>query len=170
MAELTPQERLQPSLLDRLTDDERGESQESRERRVLSLRKLRECVLRDLAWLLNAGNLAATEDLDEYPLVAGSVLNYGMSDFSGRAASGIDASRMERDLRQAIIDFEPRILRQSVRVHISMNREQMSQNTLTIEIEGELWAQPVPERLFLQTQIDLETGHVTVSEAAGKGS
>ncbi len=170
MAELTPQERLQPSLLDRLTDDERGESQESRERRVLSLRKLRECVLRDLAWLLNAGNLAATEDLDEYPLVAGSVLNYGMSDFSGRAASGIDASRMERDLRQAIIDFEPRILRQSVRVHISMNREQMSQNTLTIEIEGELWAQPVPERLFLKTQIDLETGHVTVSEAAGKGS
>ena len=53
MAELAPRERLQPSLLDRLSDDEPDNAVEPRERRVLSLRTLREGVLRDLAWLLN---------------------------------------------------------------------------------------------------------------------
>jgi len=57
MAELAPRERLQPSLLDRLTDDEPDQEVESRERRVLSVRGLREGVLRDLAWLLNTTNL-----------------------------------------------------------------------------------------------------------------
>lgn len=33
MAELTPKDRLQPSLLDRLTDDEPDKTQESREKR-----------------------------------------------------------------------------------------------------------------------------------------
>ncbi|HJX53099.1 MAG TPA: type VI secretion system baseplate subunit TssE, partial [Polyangia bacterium] len=36
MAELTPKERLQPSLLDRLTDDDPGRATEPRESRVLS--------------------------------------------------------------------------------------------------------------------------------------
>jgi type VI secretion system protein ImpF len=54
MAELTPQERLQPSLLDRLTDEEPDQLQESREKRVLSMSRLRDFVLRDLAWLFNA--------------------------------------------------------------------------------------------------------------------
>ena len=55
MAELTPKERLQPSLLDRLTDDAPAEKVESREQRVLSLTKLRQSVNRDLGWLLNTG-------------------------------------------------------------------------------------------------------------------
>ena len=63
MAELTPQERLFPSLLDRLSDDQPLEQKESRDRRVFSVSKLRAAVLRDLAWLLNTCHLAASEDL-----------------------------------------------------------------------------------------------------------
>ncbi len=70
MPDLTPRDRLQPSLLDRLTDDEPSNQQESRERRVLTVQRLRESLLRDLSWLFNSGNLAETEDLDNYPLVA----------------------------------------------------------------------------------------------------
>ena len=33
-------------------------------------------------------------------------------------------------------------------------------------IEAELWAQPLPLRLFLRTDVDLETGSVVVTEAA----
>ena len=42
MAELTTQERLQPSLLDRLTDDEPGKHEESRDKRVITANRLRE--------------------------------------------------------------------------------------------------------------------------------
>ena len=57
MAELSPKERLQPSLLDRLTDDEPDEQEESRDRRVLSMSQLRQSVLRDVGWLLNTRSL-----------------------------------------------------------------------------------------------------------------
>jgi type VI secretion system protein ImpF len=40
----------------------------------------------------------------------------------------------------------------------------MSRKSLSIEIEGELWAQPVPQRLFLRTEVDLDTGTVTVKD------
>ena len=46
---LHPQDRLQPALLDRLTDDEPEKKQEPRESRVLSKKQLRQSVLRDLA-------------------------------------------------------------------------------------------------------------------------
>ena len=32
------------------------------------------------------------------------------------------------------------------------------------EIDGELWAQPVPMRMYLRTELDLETGKVTIKE------
>lgn len=41
----------------------------------------------------------------------------------------------------------------------------MNHNALSFEIEGDLWAQPVPLRLLLQTDVDLESGHVRVLNA-----
>ncbi len=170
MAELTPKERLQPSLLDRLTDDEPDKQVEARDRRVLSMRKLRESVLRDLAWLLNCGNLNSVEDLEDYPLVGRSVVNYGLPDLSGETASGVDATAVERMLRQAIWDFEPRILRNTVKVRSVIDKDQMNRNAVAFEIEGELWAQPVPLRLYLRTEVDLESGHFTLADYTVPGS
>jgi type VI secretion system protein ImpF len=166
MAELTPKERLQPSLLDRLTDDEPDKRQESREKRVLSPSRLRESVRRDLSWLFNTVNLAATENLDDYPEVERSTLNYGLPDLAGRTASSIDKLSIERLLRRAVWDFEPRLTRQAVRVKLVIDPERMGHNAMCFQIEAELWAQPLPLRLFLRTDLDLETGEVAVSEVA----
>ena len=54
MPELIVVEKLQPCLLDRLTDDDPKNSLESRDRRVISLQRYRQGVLRDLQWLFNA--------------------------------------------------------------------------------------------------------------------
>lgn len=167
MAELLPKERLQPSLLDRLTDDEPAQIQESREKRVLSVTKLRQSVLRDLGWLLNATALEAVEDLSGTPYAAHSVINYGMPNLSGTAASGIDAPALERRLRQAIIDFEPRILPNTLKVKVITATGEMSLNALTFLIEADLWAQPLPMHLFIRSVLDLETGHTEISEGSG---
>ena len=167
MSELTVKERLQPSLLDRLTDEEPHRQKESRERRVLSLDRLRNCVLRDLRWLLNTGHLHQLQPLDEYPEVARSVLNYGVPDLSGQILSVADVPRLQQAVRQAILDFEPRILRNTVRVRASVSPNAMRHNTLSFEVEGSLWAQPMPLRMFMKTEIDLETGHVDVIEQTG---
>lgn len=168
MAELTKKERLQPSLLDRLTDDEPEARQESREKRVLSPQRLRECVRRDLTWLFNTTNLDAMVSLEEYPEVSHSVLNYGMPDLAGRTASSIDVRSLEQLLCSVIWDFEPRLIRSSVKVRIAADEQKMNHNAMMFDIEAELWAQPLPLRLFFRTEIDLENGGVSVQEMGGQ--
>jgi type VI secretion system protein ImpF len=169
MADLTQKERLQPSLLDRLTDQDPEKKLESRDARVLSPSRLRDSVRRDLAWLLNTTHLQATQDLDEHPLVAHSVLNFGMPDLAGRTASGVDESALEQAIRRAITDFEPRLVAKSLRVKLFVDDRQMNHNAMSFDIEAELWAQPLPLRLFLRTAIDLESGTVDVMDVGGKG-
>lgn len=165
MAELAPRERLQPSLLDRLTDDEPENGVESRERRVLSLRTLRESVLRDLAWLLNTTNLLSVADFPKLPHVANSVINYGMPDISGISVAGMNLSDLERGIRQAIWDFEPRLIRASVSVRAVA--QESDGKTIMFEIEGDMWAQPYPERLYLKTELDIDRATIRLSENAG---
>ena len=164
MAELSQRERLQPSLLDRLTDDEPERRKEGADKRFLSMERLRGVVRRDLVWLLNTCNLGATDDLREYPEVARSVLNYGMPDLTGRSLSSIDVPALERLVKKAVIDFEPRILRKSVRVRAYATKEGMSSNSLTFQIEGDLWADPAPVAIVFQSKIDLESGLVSVED------
>jgi type VI secretion system protein ImpF len=164
MAELTPKERLQPSLLDRLTDDEPEQKQESRDKRILSPTRLRESVRRDLTWLFNTPNLETVEDLGTFPQVAQSVLNFGLPSLAGHTTAGLDLGDLERLLRQAIWNFEPRLLRSSIKVRLVADVKSMSHNALAFYIEAELWAQPIPLRLFLKTEIDLEAGAAVVVE------
>ena len=64
MADAAPsQDRLQPALLDRLTDEEPDRKLEPREQRALSKARLRQAVLRDLAWLFNTVKLESSVDL-----------------------------------------------------------------------------------------------------------
>lgn len=166
MADLLPQDRLQPSLLDRLTDDEPQMLNEPPERRVLTMSRLRDCTLRDLNWLFNTTQMASAEDLEDYSGVASSVINFGIPAFSGYTASGIDIRWMEAALRQAILDFEPRLLPDSVRVKARMvEQEEHTHNRLSFDIECHLWAQPAPISLLLHSDVDLESGQTSVVEA-----
>ena len=169
MAELTQKERLQPSLLDRLTDHEPEQRAESREKRILSPSRLRESVRRDLTWLFNTPNLATVLDLETFPQVAESVINYGLPPLAGRTTASVDIPEMERLLRQAIWTFEPRLNKNSIRVRLVADQALMSHNALSFYIEAELWAQPIPLRLFLKTEIDLENGSANVVDAGGAG-
>ena len=106
-------DRLQPALLDRLTDDNPGQREEPVDRRVMTKSQIRQAVLRDLSWLFNAtqpmGNLNGVAS-DIPPMVAESVLNFGLPAMSGQLVSKIDISLLERTIRQAILRFEPRLL------------------------------------------------------------
>lgn len=167
MADLLPTERLQPSLLDRLTDDEPDKKQESREKRILSQRQLRQSVLRDLTWLMNSVAMTATQSLTAYADVSHSVLNFGIPDLSGRSVSNTDVRQLEQQIKQAILDFEPRITRNSLKLRVVKNADNFNQNALAFEIEGDLWMQPLPLRLYLKSEIDLETGHVELTDLGG---
>lgn len=169
MPTLAPQERLQPALLDRLIDDEPDKQMESRESRLISVRKLRECVLRDLAWLFNCARLTEDElDHDQYPEVAGSVLNFGLPPMSGNTATSIDPATLEIAIRDAVIRFEPRLVEASLQIRAIVNEHSMDHhNQIQVQIKGSLWSVPVPIELLLRTNLDLESGEVRIEEVSG---
>ena len=168
MAEaLTPQERLQPALLDRLTDEEPEKKLESREQRVMSKARLRQAVLRDLAWLFNSTRLETGSAMARLSYARRSVVNFGLPALSGQTASTLEISDLERAIRQSILDFEPRILSQTLRVKALVELSDFEHhNVIGVEIHGQLWAQPVPLELLIRTEIDLETGKVQIADLA----
>src|ERR1051325_11799347 len=116
MAELTPFEKLQPCLLDRLTDDYPQNTQETRSHRVVPLSRYKRGVLRDLEWLLNASAHLPGEGgnrwrLEDFPEAERSVLNFGTRQLSGLFAP--DMHELERHLSDALQLFEPRIISHS---------------------------------------------------------
>jgi type VI secretion system protein ImpF len=94
-------------------------------------------------------------------------VNYGIVDLSGTTASGVSVVQLEAMVTRAIQRFEPRILPGSVKVRAVKNTDVMNRNTLMFEITGDLWAQPVPDPMYLKTEVDLETGQCRVQERIG---
>lgn len=163
MAEpLAPQDRLQPALLDRLTDDKPLETVEPLESRVMSKTQLRRAVLRDLGRLFEATCLERGSDLARFPYARRSVINFGLPSLSGHVKSLLEAVDIERAIRQAILDFEPRILSESLQVKVLPEASELGEFDqhvgLSMEIHFQLWAQPVPLELLIRTEIDRDSG------------
>ena len=162
MAELAPLDRLQPCLLDRLTDDQSNISVESRTQRVVSLARFREGVLRDIRWLFNCQRHREEEGLSEFPQVDKSVFNFGLRDFTGLLAENGDVREMEKEVTATLLFFEPRIIRRTLQVKVFREEKTGSQRNphqISLQISADLWAQPIPEKFFAKTLIDLETGN-----------
>jgi len=165
MAELTFKDRLQPALLDRLADDEPDRKQDLRESRLITRNRLRQAVMRDWTWLLNATRLGGTAEFAGFPDAERSVVNFGLPALSGATASTLDIVELERSIKQAIIDFEPRIIPATLEVQAVVSESQLDHhNVISMEIRGNLWAHPTAVQLLLRTEVDLETGEVEIRD------
>lgn len=153
-------EKIQPCLLDRLTDNFPEKTEESSMERVVSISRYRVGVLRDIRWLLSASRHSDDEDLQAYPGIKTSTLNFGIRSLCGRLAESVSGGRLEQDIAQAIEAFEPRIDPSTLIVELKEDTATKSKNELVIEIRGDLWARPMPEEFMIKTKIDLETGEM----------
>lgn len=174
MAGLTAQERLQPSLLDRLTDHETFSGKEPLEAKVLNKQQLRAAVLRDLSYLFNTTRAEPDpERVDpreaalwkEVPYARASVLNYGVPALSGISMSRQQFALLELYFKQAILLFEPRIDPRTLSVQINHGAGfNFQHNSLRLTIKGQMWNQPVPLELLLSADVDVETGLAAVRD------
>ena len=161
--DLSEKERLQPSLLDRLTDREPTEKKESAREKVIDIRRLREIIQRDLGWLLNTSNNEADIDPELYPHSARSTLNYGITDVAGKLAANAGIRNLENAVRQAIYDLEPRLIPGSLDVR-TVGAEDGPGSQISIDIRGELWASPVPVEMFLRTHLNVADGDIVIDK------
>lgn len=158
-------ERLQPSLLDRLTDDNPTELKERREDRVIDLRQLREIIQRDLSWLLNTANAGKQIDENVYPNASRSVLNFGVAQVAGDYSTFQRAELIRKSILDSIQGFEPRIHPGSLDVELRVDKDNR-QSIVSFDIRADMWAQPMPIELYLRSQVDVTTGKLELERVA----
>jgi len=164
MPELNPRDRLQPFLFDRLIDDQSDQSKESREKYVFSPRQLKVSLLRDLAWLLNTPCPREEDGIAEFPQVASSVVNFGIPDLTGVTATGLQGFALEKSVLRALQHFEPRLDKNSVSVKLVTTEDGQTQRSVALEIRGQVQANPLPDTLYVKTEVDLETGQFALKD------
>lgn len=180
-----------PSLLDRLQDDHPRSSGERSGRQGISLADYRRMVVRDLDRLLNHASYfnrpldpavgsgpqpAAMPMAADYPLVAESVLNYGLEIPAGTVITGDIFEQVKDNIRKAIECFEPRVT--NVRIEAAGTAEweasraaspgKSDPGKYSILIVTELIADPFPVSLHLRTELDLISGKCQLPEAVAE--
>lgn len=172
-------ERLNPSLFDKLTADldmpglreDSVMSEMSRETMkqysVPRLERfneasLRETIKRDLAWLLNTINMTTGYNLDRYPQVKTSVLNFGVADLTGKSYTHRTILQRARDIREAVKVFEPRISDKSL--HVEPVEERERENSLTYVIHGDITSAVQAIPISFKTDVKADTSTITIRD------
>lgn len=156
---------VQPSLLDRLTDQSPKSSADPRISVAESARQFKAAVQRDLSWLLNARRTAERppEELVELPL---SLYDYGIPDITSFSRDAAESkARLLRYVEDALAAFEPRIA--GVRIGIAEAEGEHHRRELRFEVEGTLMMDPTPERIVFDTVLHFASGDYEVAGVRG---
>ena len=152
--------RVTPSVLDRLLDDEVDKSRESAGSRSRNLRQLKQCVRRDIEWLLNTrqSNIYLPSDLKE---TCSSIAGYGLPDFSSTSVRNpAELNRVRQAIETAVDIFEPRL--QDVRITIEPITE--GERVIHFRIDARLRVEPSPEPVAFDSVMRLGSGECVVKE------
>ena len=150
----------EPSLLEKLFDDEPRATAPSRIFKSISLDQYKESVARDLEGLLNSRAAFDEAMLKEYPNCQKSLMTYGLRDFSTRSlANGHDRAEICRLLEQSIARHEPRL--HNVRVTLECNGRGVG--GLHFSIHALLDVQPAREPISFDAMLQPSTLQYSVS-------
>jgi len=123
---------------------------------------LRVTVRRELSWILNTTNLDAVQDLEPYPHVKTSVLNYGVPDFAGKPLTRRVIQGRAKEIRDAIRVFEPRLDPNHLEVEALSAVER--ENAITYVIRGDITAAVQAMPVEFKTDVEVDTASVVVRE------
>lgn len=155
-----------PTLFDRLCDDAPHELKEASAAFAPTRNQMRRIVQRDLGFLLNAANQEDLLHPHKHSAAISSTVNYGVPAVAGSYLSERQWLGIQKAIRRAILDFEPRLLPGSLLVKPLMKEDGSHlYNVLVFEISGLLHMEPYPVEFTVQTSVDLETNHVSLHDA-----
>ena len=161
MSRITPQQGLQPSLLDRLID---SESSGTAILTGYSAEQMYRAVLRDLEDLLNTRQVRDPALLND-PELTNSLLTYGLPDYvSAESLSSSQRAEIGKAIRQVVERFEPRLKEVKVTL-ISQDEEESVRQRLRFRVAARLNVNPSPDVTF-ETILEMASGHYQVTETA----
>jgi type VI secretion system protein ImpF len=126
--------------------------------RAQSLRAFKDSLKRDVEWLLNARR-PPIEQLQQYPLAASSVINYGLPDVNSlSASSGRDQHTLIVTIQKALRNYEPRI----ANAKVFLSRTELANRSLRFLVQGQIMLDPAPEEISFDTVLELTKGEYEV--------
>jgi type VI secretion system protein ImpF len=158
MARQTPQQGLQPSMLDRLIDPE---SAGTAIMTGYTVEKMYQAVLRDLEDLLNTRQSSQME-LTEDEELSHCILTYGLPDYvSAEALSPQQRVAIGNAIRRVIEEYEPRL--RDIHVVLLSQDETSVKQTLRFHVSARLNVDPSPDVTF-DTILEMASGRYHVAE------
>ncbi|KVO63766.1 type VI secretion system baseplate subunit TssE [Burkholderia stagnalis] len=155
---------LLPTLLDRLRDDAPQRQSEAPGEYAVTRTQMRGIVQRDLAFLLNAMSIDGYIDRESHPEAAASTVNFGMPPLAGVFMASRKWAEIERTIRRVILDFEPRLIPETLVVAPSRGAAAGERgNVLAFEVRGMIRMDAYPIEFMVQSALDLETSQVSVT-------
>ena len=168
MAKREIERTVQPSLIDRLTDENPRASADPRTTYAESLRQFKLSVQRDLEWLLNTRRTPEPppEDLTE---LSRSVYNYGIPNVTSLSRDSLPArKRLLRQVEEALMLFEPRLT--GVRLSLVDLEGEERRRELRFVVEATLRLDPTPEQVVFDTVLHYSSGQVDVQGRSNGGN
>ena len=161
MAKREIERTVQPSVLDRLTDEDPRSSADSRTTYAESLRVFKRAVQRDLEWLLNTRRSIEPAD-EDYDEVRRSVYNYGIPDITSMSRDSTAARKqLLRHVEETLAIFEPRLT--NVRVSMVEVEGEALRRELRFVVEATLRLDPTPEQVTFDTLLHFSSGQIDVA-------
>ena len=133
-------------------------------RATVSEAALQRTVSEDLDGLLNTINLGSTIDLDDHPDVRRSILNFGIPDIVHRSIDEFGVNDIARELEQALIDFEPRLVPGSIRVFRDRNVDAADLKVRFV-VRADLDCDPLNLPVQFVADLERDSGKITVGRA-----
>lgn len=165
-----PNQQLLPTLFDRLFDDAPRRKTELASEYTVDKKHMLEIVQRDLSFLLNTSSSEPDIDRKTHPLIAKSVLNYGLPPLAGEHMASKKWSEIESIVRRTIVDFEPRILESSLQISpakINDKHADKAYNMMSFVIKGQIFLEPYPMEFTVQSVLDLESNRFLMQKVGG---
>jgi type VI secretion system protein ImpF len=164
MSRIRPDQLLLPSVLDRLLDDEPHQQVEAERSRAQLMRELKQSVRRDLENLLNT-RICLYPIPSEFPEywknLENSLINYGIPDLGGlMMGSRSERESLRKQIEFSIRHFETRF--KQVQVFLVDDRGDNRDRTVRFRIDGMLHAEPTPEPVVFDSQLQPSSGDFTV--------
>lgn len=141
------------TLFDRLLPDQEEQL------KGLSIQELRESVAHDLEDLLNS-RMAKLEQIEDFPLVKKSILQFGIIDFVGLStANPNDRDKICQSIEQSIAAHEPRL----TQIKVEMLLDGHNMGSLCLSIQAYLNIHPLYEPVVFDALLKPTTQQYVIS-------
>lgn len=134
-------------------------------RRGFTETQIRQSVIENLIDIVNTIDLQSAVELADLPYASRSVLNYGIYDLTHLTSDDSNLPLVEQNVTAAIVNFEPRIRKETIQVKRDMEFNDTVQK-LRLSIYAEVSYHPLDIPVEFVAEIDLSSGKVGIGKLA----